>query len=106
MNDQAKRMTGLAVACAFAAALSLAAANDKAAAADGDQEKCYGVAKTGENDCHAGRARAVPEPRRSTIRAIPGRSCRKAPASPWSFPATARAASSRSTATCPRLSAW
>ena len=54
MNDQAKRMTGLAVACAFSAALSLAAANDKAAAAEGDQEKCYGIAKKGENGCHAG----------------------------------------------------
>jgi uncharacterized membrane protein len=53
MNDQAKRMTGLAVACAFSAALSLVAANQQAAA-EGDQEKCYGVAKKGENGCHAG----------------------------------------------------
>ena len=45
MNDRAKRMTGIAVACAFSAALSLVAASDKAAAAEGDQEKCYGVAK-------------------------------------------------------------
>ena len=54
MNDQAKRMTGFAVACAFSAALSLAAANDKAAAAEDDQEKCYGIAKKGENGCYAG----------------------------------------------------
>ena len=54
MNDQAKRMTGLAVACAFSAALSLVAANDKAAAAEGDQENCYGIAKKGENGCYAG----------------------------------------------------
>lgn len=55
MNDQAKRMTGLAVACAFSAALSLVAANDKAAAAEGDMEKCFGVAKAGQNDCAAGK---------------------------------------------------
>ncbi len=55
MNDQAKRMTGLAVACAFSAALSLVAASDKAAAAEGDMEKCFGVAKAGENDCAAGK---------------------------------------------------
>lgn len=54
MNDQAKRMTGLAVACAFSAALSLVAASDKAAA-EGDMEKCFGVAKAGENDCAAGK---------------------------------------------------
>ena len=53
MNDQAKRMTGIAVACAFSAALSLVAVQEKAAAAD-DMEKCYGVAKKGENGCHAG----------------------------------------------------
>ena len=55
MNDQAKRMTGLAVACAFSAALSLVAANEKAAAAEGDLEKCFGVAKAGQNDCAAGK---------------------------------------------------
>jgi uncharacterized membrane protein len=53
MNDQAKRMTGIAVACAFSAALSLVTTQEKAAAAD-DVEKCYGVAKKGENGCHAG----------------------------------------------------
>jgi uncharacterized membrane protein len=53
MNDQAKRMTGLAVACAFSAALGLVASNQGAVAAD-DQEKCYGVAKAGDNGCHAG----------------------------------------------------
>lgn len=55
MNDQAKRMTGLGVACAFSAALSLVTANDKAAAAEGDMEKCFGVAKAGQNDCAAGK---------------------------------------------------
>jgi uncharacterized membrane protein len=53
MNDQAKRMTGVAVACAFSAALSLVGANHQAAA-EGDQEKCYGIAKKGENGCQAG----------------------------------------------------
>jgi uncharacterized membrane protein len=53
MNDQAKRMTGVAVACAFSAALSLVGANHPAAA-EGDQEKCYGIAKKGENGCQAG----------------------------------------------------
>jgi uncharacterized membrane protein len=53
MNDQAKKMTGLAVACAFSAALGLVASNG-GVAAEGDMEKCYGVAKKGENGCHAG----------------------------------------------------
>ncbi len=48
-----KSATALAVAGAFAAALASAAAIDSAAAAD-DMEKCYGVAKAGENDCAAG----------------------------------------------------
>jgi uncharacterized membrane protein len=56
MNDQARRVTGLAVASAFAAALGMAAAAQSANAADdkADMEKCYGVAKAGENDCKAG----------------------------------------------------
>jgi uncharacterized membrane protein len=53
MNDQAKGMTGVAVACAFSAALSLVGANHPVAA-EGDQEKCYGIAKKGENGCQAG----------------------------------------------------
>jgi uncharacterized membrane protein len=53
MNDHAKRMTGLAIGCAFAAALGLVASNQTAGAAD-ETEKCYGVAKAGENDCKAG----------------------------------------------------
>jgi uncharacterized membrane protein len=54
MNDQAKRMTGLAVSCAFAAALGIVTAGQGASAADDATEKCYGVAKAGENDCKAG----------------------------------------------------
>jgi uncharacterized membrane protein len=55
MNEQAKRLTGLAVASAFAAALGMAAAGQSANAADeGEKEKCFGVAKAGENDCKAG----------------------------------------------------
>jgi uncharacterized membrane protein len=55
MNDQTKRVTGLAIGCAFAAALGIVASNLAATAAEeGDKEKCYGVAKAGENGCHAG----------------------------------------------------
>ena len=55
MNDRARRLPGLAVGCAFAAALGLAAASQIAGAADeGGKEKCYGVAKAGANDCAAG----------------------------------------------------
>jgi uncharacterized membrane protein len=53
MNDQTKKISGLAVGCAFAAALGMAASSQSAVAAD-DQEKCYGVAKAAENDCAAG----------------------------------------------------
>jgi uncharacterized membrane protein len=56
MTDQARKLTGLAVACAFAGALGLVASGQSAQAADeGDKEKCYGVAKAGENDCAAGK---------------------------------------------------
>lgn len=54
MKDQAKKLTGLAVASAFAAALGMAASGQSAHAADAEKEKCYGVAKAGENDCKAG----------------------------------------------------
>lgn len=53
MNDHTKKLTGVAIGCAFAAALGMAASSQAASAAD-DQEKCYGVAKAGENDCKAG----------------------------------------------------
>ena len=50
------KMTGLAVASAFAAAVGLAALGQSATAAEGgDMEKCYGVAKAAENDCAAGK---------------------------------------------------
>lgn len=42
----------VAVAGAFAALVTAAAAPQQANAAE--QEKCYGVAKAGENDCAAG----------------------------------------------------
>jgi uncharacterized membrane protein len=54
MNDQTKKISGLAVGCAFAAALGVAASSPSALAAD-DKEKCYGVAKAGANDCAAGK---------------------------------------------------
>lgn len=53
MNDQTKKISGVAVASAFAAALGLVASATTAAAEDA-QEKCYGVAKAGDNDCAAG----------------------------------------------------
>jgi uncharacterized membrane protein len=55
MDDRTKIATGLAVASVFAAALGAAGLSGKAAAADDPtKEKCYGVAKAGENDCAAG----------------------------------------------------
>ena len=53
MDDRTKRLAALAVGCAFASALTLAAIAENAGAAE-DQEKCFGVAKAGENDCKAG----------------------------------------------------
>jgi uncharacterized membrane protein len=53
MTDQPRNLTGLAVSCAFAAALGLVATGQVAGAAD-DNEKCFGVAKAGQNDCAAG----------------------------------------------------
>ena len=43
-----KKSTGLVLAGAFAAALGLSPA---VALAQDDMEKCFGIAKTGENDC-------------------------------------------------------
>jgi hypothetical protein len=41
MHDQTKRVTGLAIGCAFAAALGIVASNQAASAAEeGDKEKC------------------------------------------------------------------
>ena len=55
MDDRTKMAAGLAVAGAFAAALGVAGISGKAAAADdSSKEKCFGVAKAGENDCAAG----------------------------------------------------
>jgi uncharacterized membrane protein len=56
MNDQAKKLTGLAIGYAFAAALGIVASSQPAGAAEGDDmEKCFGVAKASENDCAAGK---------------------------------------------------
>lgn len=55
MDDRTRNTARLAVAGAFAAALGVASAAHVAAAADdADKEKCFGVAKAGENDCKAG----------------------------------------------------
>ena len=53
MTHDMKKISGLAVGCAFATALGMAASSQSATAADG-VEKCYGVAKAAENDCAAG----------------------------------------------------
>ncbi len=52
MTDQSKKLSGVAVASAFAAAIGLVATGTPATAAD--QVKCFGVAKAGANDCAAG----------------------------------------------------
>jgi uncharacterized membrane protein len=49
MTDGIKTMSALALCGAFAAALTMAATPGKAKA--DDFEKCYGIAKAGENDC-------------------------------------------------------
>jgi len=51
MDKGTKRNATLAMAGAFAAALGMASAADTVRA--GEFEKCYGVAKAGENDCAA-----------------------------------------------------
>ena len=53
MSHETKTISGLAVASALAAALGIAASGTAATAAE--SEKCYGVAKAGENDCAAGK---------------------------------------------------
>lgn len=53
MTHYSKSLSGVAVASAFAAALGIAATTAPASAED-EQEKCFGVAKAGENDCAAG----------------------------------------------------
>lgn len=55
MDDRTKIASGLAVASAFAAALGLAGMSQNAVAADEEgKEKCYGLAKAGENNCAGG----------------------------------------------------
>lgn len=51
MADQTSILTKVAVASALTAAL---AAAPLAGALAADQEKCYGIAKAGMNDCKAG----------------------------------------------------
>ena len=51
MDDRTKMASGLAVATAFAAALGAAALNNAAAEDEAKNEKCFGVAKAGDNDC-------------------------------------------------------
>ncbi len=47
-----KKTTGVLVASAITTALALAPMTG--AYAEGDKEKCFGVAKAGKNDCKAG----------------------------------------------------
>lgn len=49
MDDKLRKCASIALAGAFAAVLSLSAA-ERAKAAD-EFEKCFGIAKAGENDC-------------------------------------------------------
>lgn len=50
MNKNVANIAGLVLAAGITAGL----AATPATAAKGDMEKCYGVAKAGENDCAAG----------------------------------------------------
>ena len=52
MDTKVKSASALAVAGAFAAALTMTAAPEAVNAAE--KEKCYGISKKGENDCKAG----------------------------------------------------
>jgi uncharacterized membrane protein len=52
MTTRAATFTGLAIAGAFAA--SLAAVSAPSAAVAAEEEKCFGVALKGQNDCAAG----------------------------------------------------
>lgn len=54
MTHHSKTLSGVAVASAFAAAIGLAASTAPAMAEEAAEEKCYGVAKAGENKCAAG----------------------------------------------------
>lgn len=51
LDNPTLKLTGAGLAAAFGLALTLAAAPASAAA---DQEKCFGVALKGQNDCAAG----------------------------------------------------
>jgi uncharacterized membrane protein len=53
MNAKLLPLPALALAGAFASALSLATLPTELSAAD-DQEKCFGISKAGQNDCAAG----------------------------------------------------
>ncbi len=52
MSKKLTSASAMALAGAFSMALSVAAAPEMAQAAE--KEKCYGIAKAGENDCQAG----------------------------------------------------
>jgi uncharacterized membrane protein len=51
-NDMTLMKSTLGLGASLACALTMAAAT--AASAEGDMEKCYGVALAGQNDCAAG----------------------------------------------------
>ena len=52
--DHHKRASTAKVVAGALAALLVAAPAATTLAADGDREKCYGIAKAGQNDCAAG----------------------------------------------------
>jgi len=99
MNDQAKRITGLTIGAAFAAALGIVGGL-KARLPRRSPRSASGSPRRARMTARRGKARAVPAPPSSIIKAMPGSSCRTEPASPWSSPMGARAAWSRSIATC------
>lgn len=71
------------VSSALAAAMSLGLVS-QAQAADAHTEKCYGIAKAGQNDCARKTAlTAVPARPKGTKIPANGRRCRRAPAKSW-----------------------
>jgi len=67
--------TRVAIAAALAAALAAAIASPAFIAhAQGNMEKCFGVAKAGKNDCQTDH---------SSCAALPRRTARKTPGSPF-----------------------
>ena len=80
MDTKVKSASALAVAGAFAAALTMTAAPEAVSAAE--KEKCYGISKKGENDCKAGPGTTCAGTSTVDYRAMPGSLSPRAPARP------------------------